>query len=134
MNPVVAKAKTFAFTGTGAAIGAMAGGPPGLVVGAGFGALMDWWRKKNAPPPPISATIVPPVPALQMLPIKLQRQPYSPQTLDALTNIRKIVMRPAPPPPPKKKKAPPPPPPPPPPVSSSADASVNVDASASFTL
>jgi len=148
--------KTYSFTGAGATIGAMAGGPIGLVCGAGLGAAMDWWRKKNAPAAaPIAATIVPPVPTLHLLPIAMQQQPYAPTTLDAIAHLKPIRLappaplklipikmappKPPPPPPPPPKKQPPPkkpPPPPPPPPQSSGDDSggASFDVSASFSI
>lgn len=159
---IATTAKKYGFTGSGAALGAMTGGPIGLVFGAGLGAAMDWWRMKNAPPPaPVAATIVPPVPTLHLLPLQMQQQPFAPATLDAIAHLKPIRMaqptaKPTPkisfapaqgqrlhiPPPPPKKPAPPPPrkpppPPPPPPQQSSDDsgsASASFDVSGSFSI
>lgn len=136
------KIKPYAFTGSGAAIGAVVGGPIGLAFGAGLGAVMDWWRKKNAPhAAPIEATIVPPPPTLHLLPLGMQHQPYAPATLDAIARLKPLKMK-TPAPAPKKKPAPTPkpapkkPPPAPSPQQSSGDASGTVDlsASASFSI
>lgn len=83
------KVKPYAFTGTGAAIGAVAGGPIGLAVGAGAGALIDWWRRKHV----LEAPIIQQPNLLGMLPMQMQQNPYAPATLAAI-HLQKLKMKP----------------------------------------
>lgn len=164
MKAAVTKAKAYAFSGTGAIVGACAGGPVGMAVGIGVGALIDWWRRKKAAAgsalspvtmlPPMDQPAAPPQVAMASAIANLGFNPalaalqVQPPPNIRLKTIKMAPPKPAPPkpapkPPPKKPAPPPPPKPKPAPApapqsSGSGDveggASFDISASGGFSL